>query len=152
MQSAGLESGVTGRTPGDLRLAGLAGDMGATTLARGRDTKVILGPPRSLFGKTCVEASELSLLERASFLSSLACGGPRVRRASSTPSPQNAQIESWRTPSATGSVMAGREAMACSMACWFSVTDMGLPCLRAQRSFSTGRRDCMRCAFERRCS
>ena len=53
MQSAGLESGVTGRTPGDLRLAGLAGDMGATTLARGRDTKVILGPPRSLFGKTC---------------------------------------------------------------------------------------------------
>ena len=53
-QSAGLESGVTGRTPGDLRLAGLAGDMGATTLARGRDTKVILGPPRSLFGKTCV--------------------------------------------------------------------------------------------------
>ena len=55
MQSAGLESGVTGRTPGDLRLAGLAGDMGATTLARGRETKVILGPPRSLFGKTCVE-------------------------------------------------------------------------------------------------
>ena len=54
-QSAGLESGVTGRTPGDLRLAGLAGDMGATTLARGRETKVILGPPRSLFGKTCVE-------------------------------------------------------------------------------------------------
>ena len=53
-QSAGLESGVTGRTPGDLRLAGLAGDMGATTLARGRETKVILGPPRSLFGKTCV--------------------------------------------------------------------------------------------------
>ena len=52
-QSAGLESGVTGRTPGDLRLAGLAGDMGATTLARGRDTKVILGPPRSLFGNTC---------------------------------------------------------------------------------------------------
>ena len=55
MQSAGLESGVTGRTPGDLRLAGLAGDMGATTFARGRDTKVILGPPRSLFGKTCVD-------------------------------------------------------------------------------------------------
>ena len=53
MQSAGLESGVTGRTPGDLRLAGLAGDMGATTFARGRETKVILGPPRSLFGKTC---------------------------------------------------------------------------------------------------
>ena len=52
-QSAGRDSGVTGRTPGDLRLAGLAGDMGATTLARGRETKVILGPPRSLFGKTC---------------------------------------------------------------------------------------------------
>ena len=55
MQSAGLESGVTGRTPGDLRLDGLAGDMGATTFARGRETKVILGTLRSLFGKTCVE-------------------------------------------------------------------------------------------------
>ena len=71
MQSAGLESGVTGRTPGDLRLAGLAGDMGATTFARGRETKVILGPPRSLFGKTCAvsfasRASELllNILER----------------------------------------------------------------------------------------
>ena len=52
-QSAGLESGVTGRTPGDLRLAGLPMLTGATTLARGRETKVILGPPRSLFGKTC---------------------------------------------------------------------------------------------------
>ena len=51
-QSAGLESGVTGRTPGDLRLAGLPMFTGATTFARGRDTKVILGP-RSLFGRTC---------------------------------------------------------------------------------------------------
>ena len=71
MQSAGLESGVTGRTPGDLRLAGLAGDMGATTFARGRETKVILGPPRSLFGKTCAvflasRASEPSQIFRRS--------------------------------------------------------------------------------------
>ena len=70
-QSAGLESGVTGRTPGDLRLAGLAGDMGATTFARGRETKVILGPPRSLFGKTCAvflasRASEPSQIFRRS--------------------------------------------------------------------------------------
>jgi hypothetical protein len=38
---------------------------GATTFARGRETKVILGPPRSLFGKTCAvffasRASELA--------------------------------------------------------------------------------------------
>ena len=71
MQSAGLESGVTGRTPGDLRLAGLASDMGATTFARGRETKVILGPPRSLFGKTCAvflasRASEPSQIFRRS--------------------------------------------------------------------------------------
>ena len=64
-QSAGLESGVTGRTPGDLRLAGLPMFTGATTFARGRETKVILGPPRSLFGKTCAvffasRASELA--------------------------------------------------------------------------------------------
>ena len=64
-QSEGLESGVTGRTPGDLRLAGLPMLTGATTFARGRETKVILGPPRSLFGKTCAvffasRASELA--------------------------------------------------------------------------------------------
>ena len=36
--------------------------------------------------------------------------------------------------------MAGLEAMACSMACWFRVVAMCLPCLRAKRSFSTGKR------------
>ena len=71
MQSAGLESGVTGRTPGDLRLAGLPMFTGATTFARGRETKVILGPPRSLFGKTCAvflasRASEPSQIFRRS--------------------------------------------------------------------------------------
>ena len=79
MQSAGLESGVTGRTPGDLRLAGLPMFTGATTFARGRETKVILGPPRSLFGKTCavIFASRASAVpkiqeERGG---ALACGG-----------------------------------------------------------------------------
>ena len=31
--------------------------------------------------------------------------------------------------------MAGREAMACSMACWFSVTDMWCACVCCARSF-----------------
>ena len=31
--------------------------------------------------------------------------------------------------------MAGREAMACSMACWFRVTDMRSACVCCARSF-----------------
>ena len=81
MQSAGLESGVTGRTPGDLRLAGLPMFTGATTFARGRETKVILGPPRSLFGKTCVEG----VPERTSFLSSQNTVGALSRRGGRPP-------------------------------------------------------------------
>ena len=44
--------------------------------------------------------------------------------------------------------MAGLEAMACSMACWLSVTDMWGACVCCARSFDGDQA----CASERRCS